>query len=109
MMFKKWYLKDWNLNAISMLLNATVTDNGKCGYWIQFSTNFENKTFIAFDNGGELNIFGLGFSFENSMPLPLDKNEDVVADWLMSWIKDEPINYNYKSLLDSEDIKAVCA
>jgi len=82
-MHDKWYLKDWNLTLLNQCLNdidakvtAYYTTRGMITHYIMW-TGYKNgnKSYIMFDNGGELNIFGIGFEFENqkhSMPLPVN-------------------------------------
>lgn len=114
MMEMRWHLREWDLKVVALLLHAKIEDHGRQGYWIKFGVERGNKTFLAFDNGGELNIFGLGFEAKNqnhSMPLPAGAkfcqcNEDVIARKIDDWLFGEPRPY-YESLLDEEDIEAL--
>jgi len=110
-MHDKWYLKDWNLTLLNQCLNdidakvtAYYTTRGMITHYIMW-TGYKNgnKSYIMFDNGGELNIFGIGFEFENqkhSMPLPVNGTPKMtgvlaVSHRLVKWIADEEIDYNY--------------
>jgi hypothetical protein len=122
-MYDKWYLKDWNLKVISQFfVNGVIREYGD-GYKLTFGCiidplykdELSNRSFMIFDNGGELNIYGLGFVAHGqsaSMPLPVDgafkfSNEDTVAYRIMCWITGDEIDYNRESPIDEDMMEAL--
>jgi hypothetical protein len=118
-MYDKWYLKDWDLKLISTLIIGGNLRQYGDGYKLTFGylkdDPLSNTSFMIFDNGGELNIFGLGFEANNqafSMPLPVDgpykfSNEDVVSYRLMQWIKGEEIDITWESVIELDVMEAL--
>lgn len=102
----KWYLSDWDLNLIDDMMCDLLAGLTKFGdaYMLRTGYTNGNKNYIIWDNGGELNIFGVGFCCPNqlsSMPLPVtgsdeQTNEVVVAYRLRAWILGEEIDYTWK-------------